>query len=254
LNEASRSPLSQPSLGVPRILELLRFGDIEVEGLVPWGSNFTFIASVGDSALQATAIYKPSRGERPLWDFRQGSLCRREVAAFVVSQHLGWPAIPPVVVREGPLGPGSLQLFVEIDPDEHYFTMRRRPEYEGVLQRIALFDYAVNNADRKGGHILMGTGGQVWAIDHGLTFHLEPKLRTVIWEYAGAPVPRDLIDELRALYCELALADGPLAQALLRLLDDPQVAALRQRLGHLLQSGVFPLPRKSWRNVPYPPI
>lgn len=243
---------SEP-ISVSEVLELLAHGEMTLQGLVPWSSNYTFLVVVRAHNLQALAIYKPSRGERPLWDFPSQSLCRREVATYILSQHLGWPEIPPVVLRKGTHGLGSVQLFVEADLEAHYFTMRDKPEYEEAFRRIALFDYAVNNADRKGGHVLQGAAGKVWAIDHGLTFHTEYKLRTVIWDYAGQDIPAGWLDDLRSLR-DMIEGASPLHQALSRLISAAEIAALKQRLNDLLRHKTFPRPRKSWRNVPYPLI
>ena len=141
-------------------------GEMEVEGLVPWSSNYTCLVTVEDADLKAMAIYKPCYGERPLLDFDEGTLCRREVAAYLLSQLLGWPDIPPVILRDGPHGPGSVQLFIDADLEEHYFTLRGQPEHDRAFRRVALFDYVANNADRKGGHVLRGTDGTVWSRIH----------------------------------------------------------------------------------------
>jgi uncharacterized repeat protein (TIGR03843 family) len=172
-------------------LDLLAQGEITLKGRLPWSSNATFLVAVTLGRHQAFAVYKPQRGERPLWDFPRG-LYRREVAAYLLSEALGWALVPPTVVRDGPYGQGSLQLFVDADPEEHYFTLRERPEHRPVLARVCAFDLVANNADRKSGHCILGRDGRVWAIDNGLCFHLDPKLRTVIWDFAGEPVPADV--------------------------------------------------------------
>ena len=237
---------------VDRVIDLLGHGEIELHGLVPWSSNYTFWAAVHDEGMQAIAVYKPRRGETPLWDFDAGTLCRREVAAYMLSRELGWPAIPPVVLRNGPYGIGSVQLYVEHDPDAHYFTMRRQAEYDVAFQRVALFDFIANNADRKGGHLLKGDEGQVWAIDHGLTFHTQYKLRTVIWDYAGHPIEPDSLKGLTALREAIVDVNSALYQGLNRLLDRDEVAATRNRVSRLIRSGVYPKLLPSARNVPYP--
>jgi uncharacterized repeat protein (TIGR03843 family) len=237
---------------VAQALGLLRNGEIRVQGQFPWSSNYTFLVSVRGNGHEALAVYKPCRGERPLWDFDSGTLCRREVAAYVVSRALGWPDIPPVVLREGPHGLGSVQLFVEADYGEHYFTLRERPDCDNAFRRVTVFDYLVNNADRKGGHLLHGDDGHVWAIDHGLTFHVQFKLRTVIWDYAGQPLPADMVRDLRALRRQLDRADSSLATELRDLISPAELVALSQRLDALLRDEVYPNPRPSWRNVPYP--
>jgi uncharacterized repeat protein (TIGR03843 family) len=234
------------------IEQLLVEGTLELQGLIPWSSNYTFLVTLRRDAQETLAIYKPYRGERPLYDFPTHSLCRREVAAYQVSQQLGWPAIPPVVLRQGPHGLGSLQFFIEADYEEHYFTLRERPELEPAFRRIALFDYVTNNADRKGGHILKEADGQIWAIDNALTFHVEPKLRTVIWEYAGQPIEPSCLEGLEALRQILDDDAQPLCQALVPLISHSEVEMLKRRLDELVQSGVYPLPREDWRNWPYP--
>lgn len=183
-------------------LELLGRGEVAVQGRLPWSSNATFLAEVRLGEERALAVYKPQRGERPLWDFPRG-LYRREVAAYALSEALGWGLVPPTVARDGPYGRGSVQLFVDADPEQHYFTLRERPECRAALQRICAFDLLANNADRKSGHCLLGQDGQVYAIDNGLCFHVDPKLRTVIWDFAGEPVPADIREAAHRL-----VADG----------------------------------------------
>jgi uncharacterized repeat protein (TIGR03843 family) len=170
------------------VLDLLERGDVTLLGRVPRGSNATFLAEVSRGGTATLAIYKPERGERALWDFPPG-LYRRETAAYVLAAALGWSLVPPTVAREGPLGPGSFQQFVRAAPGEHYFTLVERPEHREALARLCLFDLLANNADRKSGHCLLGAEGRLWAIDNALTFHAEPKLRTVIWAFGGEPVP-----------------------------------------------------------------
>ncbi|MFN2526684.1 MAG: SCO1664 family protein, partial [Actinomycetota bacterium] len=163
---------------------LLATGDVEVLGRLPYSSNYTFLARVTGPSSERLAVYKPRQGETPLWDFRQGTLAARELAAFRVSEAAGWGIVPPTVLRsDAPLGEGSLQVFIEHDPDRHYFALmeERREEFA----RFAAFDVVVNNADRKAGHVLEDGSGRLWGVDHGVTFHVEPKLRTVIWAFAG---------------------------------------------------------------------
>lgn len=168
--------------------ELLSTAEFEELQPVWHSSNYVYLASLrGPAGETLAAIYKPQRGERPLWDFPEGTLHLREVAAYRLSLVLGWPFIPPTVLRDGPGGEGSLQLFVEHDPNRHFFEQREEPALVPQLQRIALFDYVANNADRKGGHCLLDADGRIWAIDHGLCFHAQYKLRSVIWDWAGEP-------------------------------------------------------------------
>jgi len=233
-----------------RVLTLLAQGELELLGLLPGSSNYTLLALVSDGDLEALAVYKPQRGERPLWDFAEGSLCLREVAAFLLSQMLGWPRVPPTVLRQGPHGLGAVQFFVQADPEAHYLTFARNYSAEG--QRIALFDFLANNADRKSGHCLLDSAGRVWCIDHGITFHADYKLRTVIWEFAGQPIPQPLLDDLQALRVRLAQNDRE-TEALARLLSPREMGALRRRLKHLLRTKTFPEPGP-YRAIPWPPV
>jgi uncharacterized repeat protein (TIGR03843 family) len=247
LGETASSP---SSLSPRAVLSLLEGGDIHLEGRIAWSSNVTFLATLQRGAVEALAVYKPRRGERPLWDFAQGTLCLREVAAYQVSEALGWALVPPTVLRDGPYGLGSLQFFVAADPEENYFTFR--DDLPEAVARLALFDAVTNNADRKAGHCLLDPQGHMWAIDNALTFHVEPKLRTVIWDLAGEPIPPRLVDELRRL-------DGALKQrhrlwtALRELLTEEEMAALSQRLRRLLRQPRFPEPRDQ-RSLPWPLI
>jgi uncharacterized repeat protein (TIGR03843 family) len=235
-----------------RILRLLSQGEIEVEGLIPWSSNATLLVTVQDGELSTLAVYKPQQGERPLWDFEHGSLGKREVAAYVVSDALGWDLIPPTILREGPYGPGSVQFFIHAQEDAHYFTIRHEACYEPELMRLAAFDVLTNNADRKSGHCLLDQRGGLWAIDNALTFHTEPKLRTVIWDFAERFLPEEVVGGLEALGA--ALVEGtPLSRALAGLLREQEVAALRDRLQQLVQAQRFPVPGPG-RPVPWPPV
>jgi uncharacterized repeat protein (TIGR03843 family) len=227
-------------------LELLRTGEIEVLGLLPYSSNYTFLARLGPETL---AVYKPRRGERPLWDFPHGSLAGREVAAYFVSEAAGWHIVPPTVLREdAPLGPGSLQLFVEHDPERHYFVMME--ERAEDLVKFAAFDVVVNNADRKSGHVIEDSSGRLWAVDHGVTFHLEDKLRTVIWAYAGLPLDPKTTAALETLGAALA-EPGGLGAHLSEVLTEAEVAATLARVESLLVEGRFPPPPAD-RPLPWP--
>jgi uncharacterized repeat protein (TIGR03843 family) len=226
-------------------------GELEILGLLPNSSNYTFLArATGAQGEQELAVYKPQRGETPLWDFPTGTLCRREVAASVVAEALGWPDVPTTVLRDGPEGTGSVQRFVPFDPMEHYFTLQDR--YPGTFRSIAAFDLAVNNADRKGGHCLLGEDGRVWTIDHGVCFHEEPKLRTVIWEFMGEPIPDALVADLRRLGEALAAGASP-CDRLATLLVTEEMAALRRRIGVIVAEPVFPSPSGD-RPYPWPPV
>jgi uncharacterized repeat protein (TIGR03843 family) len=240
------------------LLHHLQTSQLELEGYVPWGSNRTFLATLcssgSDTAEEETptlyAIYKPQRGERPLWDFPSGTLCQRERAAFLISEALGWHLVPPTIIREdAPHGRGSVQFFIEHNPDEHYFTFQH--EHPDQLPQVALFDILINNADRKSGHVLRDEHGRVWLIDHGLTFHHEYKLRTVIWEYAAQPIPTPLTTALDQLHQQLHTPEHPLSQELTTLLSPPENQALRHRLAQLRQTPHFITPGPG-RHYPWP--
>lgn len=241
-----------PQADVAQVRALLARGDMRLVGLMPDSSNYTFLAEVDDGELQSLAIYKPRQGERPLWDFPRGTLSYREVSAYLLSEALGWNVVPPTVLRDGPeYGTGSVQFFVNHDPAEHYFTLRGT--CDPVFQRIAAFDVLVNNADRKGGHILRGIDGHIWGIDHGITFHDEPKLRTVIWEYAGQPLPADLVPDIERVNQQLDDVADPLTEQLTTLLQRDELAALRRRIERLLRRPIYP-GRNGYHDTPWPPI
>jgi hypothetical protein len=230
-------------------LELLHGGDVEVLGLLPYSSNYTFLARVARAEDSALAVYKPRRGERPLWDFPAGSLAAREVAAWLVSEAAGWHFVPPTVLRRDlPLGEGSLQLFIEHDPERHYFVLME--ERLDDFASFAAFDVVVNNADRKAGHILEDESGRLWGVDHGVTFHVDSKLRTVIWHLAGERVPDRVAGALSVLRDALA-PKGDLAADLRVLLREPEIRATQQRVDRLLRAGRFPVPAGD-RALPWP--
>ena len=229
--------------------KLLEVGDLEVIGLLPRASNFTFLARVRAGERTVPVVYKPRAGESPLWDFPGGTLCNREVAAFVLADALGWPNVPPTVLRDGPHGVGSVQRYVDADPGQHYLTLR-----EGRLEEfrpVAAFDVVAGNGDRKSGHCLLGDDGRVWVVDHGLCFNVQPVVRTVIWDFAGRPVPPNLLDDLARIARELRR--GPLRRRLLDLLAEEEVDATADRAEALRSAGVFPSPGPG-RSVPWPAI
>ena len=226
-------------------------GQIEVLGLMPGASNDTLLARCRAEDQECFAIYKPARGEAPLWDFPEGTLHRREVAAYVVADALGWPDVPPTVLRDGPEGPGSLQLFVRFNAAQHYFTLGA--ERAEDFRRIALFDLVVNNADRKAGHCLLGEDGRIWVIDHGVCFSDEPKLRTVIWEFVDQTFPPELREDLARLLGDLAVG-APVREELGGLLTPLEIDATAGRLERLLAAGRFPEPEPGVRPFPWPPI
>jgi len=184
-----------------------------------------------------------------LWDFPRGTLCQREVAAFVVARELGWPDIPPTMLRPGPEGPGSVQLFVEFDPAEHYFTLEGTRD--DVFRRVAAFDLIVNNADRKGGHCLLAPDDTIWVVDHGVCFHEEPKLRTVIWRFVGEPIGPELVVDLTRL--RERLEAGALRDELAELLSAHELDSLGDRIQTVIDVGAFPEPGPG-RPYPWPPV
>lgn len=218
-------------------------------GLLPRASNYTFLAEVTSGDRKATVVYKPREGEMPLWDFPDGTLCLREIAAYRVASALGWPNVPPTIIREGPHGEGAVQLFVKADPGEHYFTLRERCPDE--FRAVATFDAVVGNGDRKSGHCLLAPDGRIWVVDHGLCFNEAPVLRTVIWDFAGQPVPGSLLEDLGRLEPELRA--GPLRADLLDLLSEREVDATAERAAELVRSGSFPVPGPG-RSLPWPAV
>ena len=228
-----------------RELTLLTEGSIELLGLIPRSSNQTFLVQVTCGEDEGYAVYKPQAGERPLSDFEPG-LYKRERAAYLLSESLGWGFVPPTVIREdAPLGVGSLQWFIECDFQQHYFTLfEDAPETHADLARIALFDFVANNTDRKSGHVLRGDDGRIWGIDHGLCFSAAFKLRTAIWDFAGEPIPEALLADI-----------SPLAEAvpaaLAELLDDDEVTALQRRVQRMLVARSLPIDRTGMR-YPWP--
>ena len=221
------------------------------------GSNYTFLVNVHHNGQDLQAVYKPSRGEQPLWDFPNNTLAHREVAAYLVSQALGWCFVPFTVLRpDGPYGPGSIQQYIEYDPNYHYFTFT--DEDKARLKPVMLFDLLCNNADRKGSHVIIEEGTRkMWLIDHGLCFHEDDKLRTVIWDYAGEPIPDDLLEPLAHLPPDPSTGSGQANNLLADLqpyLSSREISALLARAKNLLSSRVFPYPPEHRRAFPYPPV
>ncbi len=214
-------------------------------------SNYVYLARLcGPAGEPFAAIYKPLAGESPLWDFPEG-LYRREVAAYRFSRALGWDFVPPTVTRDGPEGVGSLQLFVSHDPQAHFFVQRDDPELVPQLQRMAVFDFVTNNADRKGGHCLLDANGRIWGIDHGLCFHPQYKLRSVIWDWAGDPIPDEWLAELAAASDALK-AGGATAESLAELLSPMEIDCMVTRANTLLATRRFPAPQGQQRHYPWP--
>jgi hypothetical protein len=204
------------------------------------------------AAGEGYAVYKPQRGEAPLSDFPDGTLYKREHAAYVVSEALGWGLVPPTVIREEGLGGGigALQLFVEHDPAHHYFTLK--DDHAAEMKRIAVFDWLTNNADRKGGHCLLAADGRIWCIDQGLTFHSEEKLRTVIWEFQGQQPPPGLVEDVRRLR-EALDSDRQLREELEQLLTPRELERFSERAELIAEGAIFPAP-PPWRPYPWPMV
>jgi uncharacterized repeat protein (TIGR03843 family) len=215
------------------VVEVLTRGELTVKGRLPWSSNATLLVEATLDGTSALGFYKPERGERPLWDFPPG-LYRRELAAWYLSEALGWGLVPLTIERDGPYGEGSVQLFIAADFEQHYFTMREDDKHRDRLRRICVFDLITNNADRKSGHCLLGEDGTIYAIDNGLCFHTDPKLRTVIWDFADEPLPAELRDDLKRLVAT------PLPAALRELIAPDECAVLLKRTRALVKMGRFP--------------
>ena len=233
-----------------QLTDVLARGAVEVVGRMRYASNGTFLVEVSADGVGVNAVYKPRRGERPLWDFPDGTLCQREVASYEVSHALGWDIVPVTVMREdGPLGPGALQRFVDHDPEEHYFTLLE--QHPDRFRQFAIFDVLANNTDRKGGHCLRDQVNDVIiGIDHGLTFHPAWKLRTVIWDFAGEPLPPALADDV----CRVAAdaESGPLGERLSALLSGNELTAFEARAADLMREGRLPEPDSGYHSVPWP--
>jgi uncharacterized repeat protein (TIGR03843 family) len=274
------APERIPALSLPPA-ELLARGELTVRGRIPEASNAALYCTVALDGQEAACVYKPVAGERPLWDFPDGDLARREVAAYEVSEATGWGLVPPTVLREGPYGEGMCQLWIEqpdapepggellalVDPENpgpgwkeiglaevgEGRTALLVHADDARLRRLAVLDAVINNADRKGGHLLPAPGGRLYAIDHGVTFHTEDKLRTLLWGWAGEPLPQEAVETLRRLAA--ALADGgPLAERLGPLITAAELDATRARVAALLDTGVHPEPGGEWPALPWPPI
>jgi uncharacterized repeat protein (TIGR03843 family) len=239
-----------PQLKISTVIDALQHGEISIKGEFAWGSNYTFLAEVCINADTFMSVYKPSRGERPLWDFPASSLARREAAAYLVSEALGWELVPPTVYRvDAPIGPGSLQLFIDHDPNIHYFNLNEADKQ--ALRPVALFDLLINNADRKGSHLLYDKNHHLWLIDHGICFHAEDKLRTVIWDFMGEPIPTNLLSDIHQFMLKLSHGE-PLQKQLKPLLEQDEIYALHTRARNLLSAKRFPQPESDQRSFPWP--
>jgi uncharacterized repeat protein (TIGR03843 family) len=272
----SAGPAVSAPLAEDDALALLRHGELELEGRLVDASNTTLRAFLTADGVSARCVYKPVRGERPLWDFPDGTLAGREVGAYLVSRAAGWDVVPPTVLRDGPLGVGACQLWID-EPDgaeplvgfvpvrrlrTGWFRVMSAQDESGRayalahaddirLARLAVFDAVVNNADRKGGHVLVDAGDRVYGVDHGVCFHVEDKLRTVLWGWADGPLPDWAGEDLERLAGAL---EGDLGVALATHLTGPEIAAARHRVAGLRAAGRFPLPPADWPAVPWPPI
>ncbi len=227
---------------------------LHLYGRIATASNHTLLARLDVPDREVLAVYKPRAGERPLWDFPTGTLCSREVAAYEVDAFLGWDIVPQTVLRDGPLGVGSVQLFVSHDPRTHYFTLIESEAHHEALSRLAVLDLLLNNADRKASHVLLDAQGRIRGVDHGLTFHTEPKLRTVVWELGGGPLRPDWREDLGRLQAALDGPGGVVADRLGELLAPPEVRALARRAGALSRLEALPDVDVRHRGYPWPPL
>lgn len=243
--------MSEPaiSLASDDALRLLRDGDIAIEGRLVDASNATLYCTISLDGVTAVCVYKPVSGERPLWDFPDGTLAGRELAAYTVSVASGWDIVPPTVMREGPFGPGMVQIWIDVDESVDLGVLAR----SGIepLRRMSVFDAVINNADRKGGHLLPVPGGHVYGVDHGVSFSTEDKLRTLLWGWRGKRLTDEAIDVLSFLRAQL---EGPLDVELSRYLTRQEVLATAFRVDRLLRTGRHPMPSEDWPAVPWPPF
>lgn len=240
-------PLALPA---PEALQLLRAGELSVEGRLVDASNATLYCAIRADGLTAACVYKPVAGERPLWDFPDGTLAEREVAAYELSAAAGWDIVPPTIYRDGPAGPGMVQLWIAED-DRADIVQLIRSRTSAQLRRIAVFDAVINNADRKGGHLLPTADGKIYGVDHGVTFHAQDKLRTVLWQWAGEPLPEQTCETLIGLRARL---DRDLGERLRELLTGREVRGTIRRVDDLLAFGRHPEPSEDWPPIPWPPM
>jgi len=243
------SDLPPTTFDLAASLDLLRDGELVVEGRLVDASNVTLYCSVSTDGHTAACVYKPVAGERPLWDFPEGTLAYREVAAYAVSAAIGWQVAPPTVLREGPFGPGMVQLWIDVEEMVDLSVLARSDH--PALRRMAVFDAVVNNADRKGGHLLPVPGGHVYGVDHGVCFSVEDKLRTLLWRWRGTPLTAEALAALRQLREGLA---GELGGLLRELLAPAEVRATVRRVDRLLATGCHPQPSEDWPAIPWPPF
>jgi hypothetical protein len=236
-------------LPVGRALDLLACGELDLVGRLVDASNATLYCDVSRDGLTAACVYKPVAGERPLWDFPDGTLAAREVAAYAVSEATGWDLVPPTVMRDGPYGSGMVQIWVEVDETVDLAWLARSDHED--LRRMAVLDVVLNNADRKGGHLLPTTDGRVFGVDHGVCFAVPGKLRTLLWQWRGEPLTDEALEVLESLRDDLA---DELGDRLEELLTVSEVRATRRRVDRLLRSRVHPEPSGDWPAIPWPPF
>ncbi|MFF8587807.1 SCO1664 family protein [Streptomyces althioticus] len=261
----------------PAAAELLARGELTVRGRIREASNAALYCTVTHEDREAACVYKPVAGERPLWDFPDGTLAGREVAAYEVSRATGWDLVPPTVLRDGPYGEGMCQLWIETAPGAELLALvdgeEPEPGWKAIglaeagegrtallvhadddrLRRLSVLDAVINNADRKGGHLLPTADGRLYGIDHGVTFNTENKLRTLLWGWAGEPLPEEALDVLKGLRDALT-PSGPLTAALTPLITPAEIGATRARVDALLTSGAHPEPGTDWPAIPWPPV
>jgi uncharacterized repeat protein (TIGR03843 family) len=232
--------------------DLLANGELTVRGQIREASNAVLLCTVERDGKRAECVYKPVAGERPLWDFPDGTLAQREVAAYEVSRALGWDLVPPTVLREGPFGAGMCQLWVDVADSVDLADLARSDHPD--LRRMAVLDVVINNADRKGGHLLPTPDGRVRGVDHGVCFSVENKLRTLLWQWRGRRLPVEAEPVLETLRADLRDTDGALRAVLGGLLDREEVRATTRRVEALLRSGRHPQPSGDWPAIPWPPF
>jgi uncharacterized repeat protein (TIGR03843 family) len=249
MSEQPVEPDLRPPTDADEALALLREGVIDLEGRMLDASNVTLVGSIRTADLAAECVYKPVAGERPLWDFPDGTLAGREISAFLVSEAMGWRIVPPTVLRDGPFGEGMVQLWMDGDETVDLAAFVRRDD--PALRRMAVFDAVVNNADRKGGHIIPMTDGRVYGIDHGICFSVDPKLRTLLWRWANKRLTDEAVVVLERLGDELR---GDLGEQLREHLTRREVRSTQQRVAELLRTGRHPQPSGEWPAIPWPPF
>ncbi|MGW0211415.1 SCO1664 family protein [Streptomyces sp. NPDC003233] len=255
--------------------ELLARGELTVRGRIREASNAALFCTIALDGREASCIYKPVAGERPLWDFPDGTLAGREVAAYEVSEAIGWGLVPPTVLRDGPYGEGMCQLWIDVQAEAELLALvdaeEPEPGWKAIglaevgegrtallvhadderLRRLAVLDAVINNADRKGGHLLPTTDGRLFGIDHGVTFNVENKLRTLLWGWAGEPLTAEAVEALQGLREALG---GPLGERLTALITAAEIDATRARVEALITAGVHPEPNGEWPAIPWPPV